>query len=188
MLTILEDLWLDNWYQSILLANRAVSCQRMSSLADGSFTWTPIANLKNSSPFCKSASQFIVLSASLAKSIESLGCSLSIGSTDWHETCVDLDTAVDSSSSEDLGEFLGAVSSGVPDSLIKHDDAANVLLDTRCREKKLTISLSVGVVVLDADSVESLSDGAGGLVSCEDSLARGADLLGSLDELLFEVT
>jgi hypothetical protein len=160
----------------------------MSCLTDSGLTRAPIADLQNSSPFRKSASQFIVLSASLAKSIESLGCGLSVGSTDWHETCVDLDTAVDSSSSEDLGEFLGAVGSGVPDSLIKHDDAADVLLDTRCREKKLTISLSVGVVVLDADSVESLSDGTGGLVSCEDSLARGADLLGSLDELLFEVT
>ena len=95
---------------------------------------------------------------------------------------------MDSSSSEDLGEFLGAVSSGVPDRLVEHDDAADVLLNARCREKELTVSLSVGVVVLDADSVESLSDGAGRLVSCEDSLARGADLLGSLDELLLEVT
>ena len=189
VLAILEDLWLDDWHESILLADRSVSGEGVSGLSDGSLGWaTSWGDLKNSSPFCESASQLIVFSTSLAKSIESLGGGLSVSSADGHEAGVDLDAAVDSSASQDLGELLGAVGGGVSDGLIEHDDSADVLLDAWGREEELTVSLSVGVVVLDADAVESLADGAGGLVGGEDTLAWGADLLRGLDELGLEVT
>jgi len=106
MLSILEDLWLDDWHESVLLADRSVSGEGVSGLLDGGLGWASISNLEHGSPFGESASQGIVLSTSLSKSIKSLSCSLSIGATDWHESSVDLDTAVNASSSQDLSEFL----------------------------------------------------------------------------------
>lgn len=106
MLSILKDLWLDDWHESVLLADRSVSGEGVSGLLDGGLGWASISNLEDGSPFGESASQGIVLSASLSKSIKSLSCSLSIGATDWHESSVDLDTAVNASSSQDLSEFL----------------------------------------------------------------------------------
>jgi len=62
-----------------------------------------------------------------------------------------------------------------------------MLLDPWSGEKKLSVCLSIGVVVLDSDAIESLSNGPGRLVSSQDTLAWSADLLGSLDELLLEI-
>lgn len=78
----------------------------MSSFLDRSLRWTSISNFQNSSPFSESTSQSIIFSASFTKSVESLGSSFTVGSADWDETGVDLDTAVDISASEELAEFL----------------------------------------------------------------------------------
>ena len=160
----------------------------MGSLSDSSLGWASSSNLANGSPLCESASHSIVLSASLTKSIKSLSGSLSISSSNIDESCVDLNTAVNASSSEDLNELLGAIGSGVANSLIEHDDTADVLLNTWGGEKHLSVSLSVGMVVLNANAVESLSNGASGLISSENTLARGADVFAGLDELFLEVT
>jgi len=106
MLTVLEDLWLDDWHETVLLADRTVSGEGMSSLSDSGLSWASTTNFEDSSPFRKSASQSVVLSASLAKSIKTLGGSLTIGSANWDETSVNLDTAMNSSSSQDVGELL----------------------------------------------------------------------------------
>ena len=46
------------------------------------------------------------------------------------ESVVDLDIAVNTSSSEDLNELQGAIGSGITNSLVKHDEIADVLLNT----------------------------------------------------------
>ena len=187
MLTVLKDLWLDDWYETVLLADGTVSGEGVSVLSDGGLGWAAIADLEDSSPFCESASQCVILSASLTKSIKSLCSSLGVGSSDWDETRVDLNTAMNASSSENIYEFLGAIGSGIADSLVKHDYATNMLVDVWSREKELSVCLSVGVVVLDADAIESLANRPGRLVSSKDSLTRSADFLSSLDELGLEV-
>jgi len=112
MITILEDLWLDNWHESVLLADGSVSSKGVSGLLNSGIRWADVLiNLKDGSPFSESASQFVIFSASGTKSIKSLGGCLSIGSSDNLETSVDLDTAVNVSGSEDLAELL--VSSNV---------------------------------------------------------------------------
>jgi len=106
MLTVLEDLWLDDWHETVLLTDRAVSGEGMSSLSDSGLSWASTTNFEDSSPFREPASQSVVFSASLAKSIKTLGGSLTIGSANWDETSVNLDTAMNSSSSQDVGELL----------------------------------------------------------------------------------
>ena len=61
-----------------------------------------------------------------------------------------------------------------------------MLLNVWGGEKKLSVGLSIFVIVLNVDASESLSDGSSALVSGEDSLAWSADLLGGLDEFFLE--
>lgn len=187
MISINEDLWLNDWHESVLLADRSISSERVGSLINGNLGWESISNLEDSSPFSESTSHGIILSASLTKSIESGGGSLIIGSSNWDESAINLNSAVNVSSSEDLSEFL-SILGGISNSLIVHDDSAYVLINLWGGEKELSVSLSVVVVVLDANSIESLSNGSSGLVSSEDSLSWSADFLGSLDEFFLELS
>ena len=55
-------------------------------------------------------------------------------------------------------------------------------------EKKLTVSTSVGLGILNLDWLEATADGASGLVSSEDTFAGSADSLGGGDELILELS
>ena len=136
MITILKDFWLNDWSKSILLADGSVPGKGVSSLSNSSLRWAAVlVDLEDGSPFGKSASQFVVFSASSTKSIKTLGGCLSIGSSDNLETSVDLDTAVNSSSSKHIAELLITGSVAVLDGLVKHDDSTDVLLDVWGGEK-----------------------------------------------------
>ena len=102
------------------------------------------------------------------------------------ESSVDFNTAVDSSSSENIAELLVTCSVGIFDGLVEHDHSTDVLLDVWGGEEKLSVSLSVGMVVLNVDALESLSNSSGRLIGGEDTLAWGANFLACFHELLFE--
>jgi len=55
-----------------------------------------------------------------------------------------------------------------------------VVVDLRGSEEEFTIGLSVFLSVLDVDSSKTLSDGTSALVSSENTLSRGTDLLAGL--------
>jgi hypothetical protein len=189
VVTILKNLWLDDWSETILLADGSISSERVSSLGDGDLRWAAVLlNFEDGSPLGKSASQLVVLGASGTKAVKTLGGSLIISSSDDLESSVDLDTAVNASGSEDVAELF--VSSGIRifDGLVEHDHSTDVLLDVWGREQKLSVGLSIGVGVLNANAVKSLSDGAGRLIGSEDTLSWGADLLASLDQLGFVIS
>ena len=94
-------------------------------------------------------------------------------------------TAVDAAASEEVAETL-AILAGVTHGLVEHDDTTDVLLKIWGSEKKLSVELSVFVGVFDLDSIESLSNGSGTLISGEDSLTWSSDLLGGLHEFFLE--
>jgi hypothetical protein len=97
MISILENLWLDDWYKTILLADRSVSSKGMCGLFDCHLGWKTIGwvNLEHSSPFSESASHRVVFGASLTESIKTLGSSLLFGSSNNLKTSIDLNTAMD---------------------------------------------------------------------------------------------
>ena len=135
----------------------------MSSLSDGQFAWAPIANLKYGSPLSKSASHLIVLCTSFAKAVETLSSSFFVCSSHDLETCVYLNTTLDSSFIEEVAELL-AIFAAISSGFVEHNDSADVLLDAGSCEKQLSVGLSVFVIVLYIDSVESLTDSASGLI------------------------
>jgi hypothetical protein len=189
MVTVNQDLWLNDWDKTVLLADRSVSGKSVGVGSDSSLGWEARCwvDLEDSSPLGKSYSHSVVLGTSLAKSIKSLSGSLIWASAEVNDTSVHLDSAVNSSSLENLNES-GSIGSIVSDSLVEHDHSTDVLLDSWGSEEKLSVSNSVFVGILNGDSIESLSNGSGGLVSCEDSLSWGADFLCDLDELILELS
>lgn len=87
--------------------------------------------------------------------------------------------------SEQLHEVLPIIGLLV-DGLLEHDHATDVFLNPWCREEKLTICASVGLIVFDLDRIESLSNGSGALVGSENTFAGSGDLSCSLNELVLE--
>ena len=57
--SVSKNLWLDDWHETIILADRTVAGQGMGSLIDGKLTWESIADFKDCSPFGKSAALVI---------------------------------------------------------------------------------------------------------------------------------
>ena len=154
----------------------------MSSLSDGSLgRATSWGDLKNSSPFREPASQRIVFSASLAEAVETLGGGLAIGSADWHETGVDLDTTMDAAISEDFGEFDSRFGC-VPNGFVEHDNAADILTQPRSCKEELAICLPIGMGILDIDLVEPLSDRTSRLIRSQYTFTRCTDLSSCLDQ------
>ena len=185
MRSIGQNLWLDDWHESVVLADGSVSGQSVGGLIDCELAWHSVADLENCSPLGKSASFVIECFCSGSESIQSLSRVFPVGSSEHDKSLVELDSGVDASASEELDKVLTLVSCLV-DCLFEHDDSADVLLDAWGLEEELTVCSSVGLVVLDLDLIEPLSDGSRALVSSEDALAWSGDLAGSLDELVSE--
>ena len=183
--TILQDFGLDDGHETVLLTDGAVAGKRVSGLTDSQLGGKAVTNLEDSSPFGEAAAQLVVLGASLAEAIETLSGGLLLGATNNLQASVDLDTAVDASAAEQVTEAL-AILARVLDGLVEHDNTADVLLKLRSREEQLTVGLAVLVRVLNVDAIETLADGAGGLVGSEDTLAGSANLLGGFDEFFLE--
>ena len=183
--SISEDLWLDDWHETILLADSSVSSKSVGSLTDREITWHTISDLKDSSPFGKSAALVIESLGAASKSIKTLSSILISGSWENDETLVQLDTGMDSLASQQLHE-VGTVGSSLVDGLLVHDHTGDVLLNSLSGKEELTVGTSVGLSVLNLDAVESLSNSSSGLVGGEDTLSSGADFTGSLNKLGLE--
>lgn len=80
---------------------------------------------------------------------------------------------------------VSAVSSRLVKGFIEEDDSTDVLLKSWGCEEKLSVVSPVGLVVLNADLLESSADGAGTLISSEDAKAGSSKLLSILDEFFF---
>jgi hypothetical protein len=63
-----------------------------------------------------------------------------------------------------------------------------VVEGARGGEEELTEGTAVVLNVLDVDAGEALADGASGLVRSKDTLARGADVVSVLDELICRIS
>lgn len=184
--TVREDLWLDDWHETSMLADLSISSQRVGSLGDGNFRWASIVgDLQDSSPLGESGSHFVVLLGSLRKAIQSHGDSLISGTLDDGNTSINLDSSENTLVSEDLGQW-GSIGGVLSDSLVVHDSTTDVLVETLGGVKELSVVISVLLGVLDIDCLESLSAGSVGLIGSQDTFAWGGEELGIGHELFGE--
>lgn len=186
MISVSENLWLNDWHQAVVLANGSVSGQRVSSLVDGQLGWSPVANLEHGSPLGKAAPLLVEGLCAGCQAVQTLRGRLVIGAAQNDQTLVEFDASVDVSRTEQLNEVL-ALGRSLVNRLLKHDHTRDVLFDFWCGEKELAIVAAISLVVLHRDRIESLSDGARGLVSSQDSLAGGRDLTRRPNQFFFEV-
>jgi len=178
-----EDLWLNDWHKTVLLADSSVSGESVGGLSDRELTWHTVTNLEDSSPLGEAAALVIERLSTASKSIKTLSGVLPVGSWKDNKSLIELNTGVDSLGSKELNK-VSSISSSLVDSLLEHDDSGNVLLNSLSGEKELTVSSSVSLGVLNSNSIESLSDGSGGFISSEDTLSWGTDLTGGLDKFV----
>ena len=106
-----QDLRLDNGDESVVLADSGVSCKGVRILCNSKRSGLVLCSVdvKDSSPLGESAALIVVGLAPGGKSVESLGGSLTISSTDVHDSRVNLDSSVDVLLLEKLHEVLAFI-------------------------------------------------------------------------------
>jgi hypothetical protein len=120
--SVLEDLWLNNWDKTGVLADGSISCERVSGLFNGLFRWAAVCfvNLDNGSPLSESDSHSVVLFGSSGHTVETHSGSLVIGSFNGGKTGIDLDSGNNALGSEAIDE-LSSVQSRVSSGLVIQD-------------------------------------------------------------------
>jgi hypothetical protein len=187
MRSINKDLRLNNGHQTVLLADDGVASQTLGIQVNGQLGWLIRANLENSTPLGKAGTSLVVLGAALSKVIMALGGGLLVGANNLNGTLVDLDAGEDTTLLEDINKGL-AILGLLVEGLLKEDHTAEVLEGTRGAEEELTEGTAVLFNVLDIDAGKALADGAGGLISSKDTLARGANVGSVLGQLLCKIS
>jgi hypothetical protein len=129
---------------------------------------------RQNSPLGEPSAGSVVLLAPLVEVVQALSAGLAGSARDLNGTLVDLDTGDDTLLLHDLDEG-GAIVALVEESLLIADGAGDPLAEAGGGEEQLTVVAAVLLGVLNADRVESLGNRVGGLVSGEDTLARGGN-------------
>jgi len=187
MRAIDEDLWLHNRNQTILLADDGIASKTLSIQVNGKLRWLVGANLEDSTPLGKAGTGLVVLGTALAKVIMALGGGLLVSASNLNGALVDLDARENASLIEDINEGL-AILGLLVQGLLEEDHTTYVLKGTRAAEQELTEGTAVLLDVLNVDAGKTLANGASGLISCKDTLSRGANVGSILDELICKIT
>ena len=182
MRAVSEDLRLDDWDETVVLADGSVAGKSVGGLTNRDHRWASTTNLENSSPFGEAASFCVEGSGTSTKTVETLSGSLIVCSHNRNESLIELDTGFNSSGAEELNKVC-TILGGLIDSLLVHDDARDVFLDRWGSEEKLSVCTSVGLSILNLDGIKALSDGSSALISSQDTFAWSADFLCGSNEL-----
>ena len=116
-----------------------------------------------------------------------LGGGLLISASNLNGPLVNLDAGESASLLEDIDEGL-AILGLLVQGLLEEDHTTYVLEGTRAAEQELTEGTAVLLNVLDIDAGKTLANGSSGLISCKDTLPRGANVGSVLDELICKMT
>ncbi len=130
MVTVHEDLWLDDGHNSRLLAKGGVSSQSVRVGADAIVRGEALSDGDYSAPLGEACPELSVFSKSLAESIETLGDFLTWEASEVSCSLVNLDPRQDPLFAQDIDE-RSAFGSVLPQGLIKENDAADVIGEAR---------------------------------------------------------
>jgi len=185
VLSVHQDLGLNDGNESVLLADGSISSQTVGILQHGKRSGAALLgiNLEHGSPLGKSSSGFVELLASSSEIVQSQGGGLlgSVGNDGG--SLVDLDANLDAQLVEHLSKG-GSISSLLEQSLLVQDHSRDVVLESLRSEEEFSVVSSVVLVVLDGNLLESLPNGSSGLISSEDSMSSGCDEVRRLDEFV----
>ncbi len=152
---------------------------------DGVVAGRTVADGEHRAPLGEAGAGFTVLDQALAEAVEALGDGLVLAAVDQRlDAPVDLDARDHAPGGQALRERL-AVQALLEQGFLEQDHAAGVLLEAGRGEQQIAVGLAVGLGVLDTDLVETLLDGAGGLVGGQQALAGGDHRQSGFAENLF---
>lgn len=177
VVTIWEDFWLNNWADTVLLADGGIASEGPGDFTDGELTWEVSGDFDDVSPFGETEAQGIVLFATFGEVIKTKGGLFTLSSWNILETFVEFNSCDNVLGLEKFNEVL-AIFGGLLDGFFVEDDTGNGFLEVWGGEKEFTVSATVLLVVLEIDGGEFLADGTCALISSEDTEAWSSDGLG----------
>lgn len=186
VITIHEDLGLDDGHEAVSLGNGGVLGEGEGVLGDGGGGRGVVGDTEDGTPLAEASTSSVVLLATLVKIGDTLGVSLLIAERDVLGTLIGLDTEDDVLLGQVLDKRLVGLSVSLEEGLLEKDNTGDVLLKLRGGEEKLAVVTAVLTSVGDVDVLEALANGASGLISSKDTLAGSDNGVSGLNEFLTE--
>src|SRR5690606_13335972 len=178
-----QHLRLHHRHDALLLAQGRVAGQGVAVGLDAGTRGHVLADGDDGAPLGETGAQLRVLLQAVAQAVQALGDQLAGEAGQRHGALVDLDDRDHAGIGHHLGEGH-AVAGGLADGLVIEDGAGDVVAQTRGGQQHFPVGAAVLLGALDADGLETLLDGVGGLIDGDDALARGHHGLGGLGELV----
>lgn len=175
VLTVQEDLGLNDGDETGVLSNGGVAGEAVSAVTDGDGGGTG-GDGDDGAPLGETSALLVVLGATLGEAVETGAPGLSVGVGEGVESLVDLDTGDDAVIVEAV-DHGSATTSVLEEGLLEKDGTRDELAETGGGNEELTVSLTVLDGVFEADRFQALTAGSVGLVHGQDALTRGCDLL-----------
>lgn len=135
VVTVREDLGLDDRDYPGALADGGVTGEDVGVLEDGELRGTVLLDFKDATPFGEVTAVLLVLDATGLEVVETLGRALVVGSEEWYHTGVDLDTGDYVALLQEVDEGSSVVGLLVQ-GLVEQDNTRNVLADDILFKKK----------------------------------------------------
>jgi len=176
---ILQDLGLDDGDETVDLADGGITGEVVGGLLNGELRRHLLSSvdLQDGSPLGETSTLGIVLLATLIEAIKTHGGGLTIGTGEDGESLIDLDTGDDALLLQKL-DHLDTLGVLLEEGLLVEDGTRDVLTEFRGGEKERPVGGTVLNSVLDTGGIETLLDGASGLIGGQDTLVGGADSIG----------
>ncbi len=166
--SIHQDFRLDDRHDPRLLTQRRVARQRFRVGVDGIAARNSGADIDHRAPLRKFRAQLVILGEPLAQPIEAFGNGLAGKTGQRLRSQVDFD-ARQHSMLREIGRERHAVLGLLAQGLVIQDDAADVFRGPGSGKQHFTIRTPILFRGLELDGVEALLDGAGALVSSQNS-------------------
>merc|ERR1719386_585205 len=177
MLTVKQDLWLDDWNEARGLADACIASQSVRRLGHGKLGVVPDSN--GSTPLGETSACLVVVNSTLLQVIQAPAPTFTLLATDQrYEPGVDFDAGDDTVLFGEINHQF-SVRRLLIQGLREQDSATAVLAETLRAQQQLPPSLAIGFRVFHANGLQPDATGSVGLVHGQNSLAwRGQRLDG----------
>ena len=130
------------------------------------------ADVDDRAPLGETGAETVIFREPLAQPVETLGDGLVREIGEGLRALVDLDAGEDAKRCEVLRE-RHAGAGALAQRLVVQDHTADGLVEAGGREQHLAVELAIRCGGFERDGIETLRDGAGAFIGCEDPLTGG---------------
>lgn len=125
VIAIGQNFRLNNWHNTLRLANRSVTCQHVGILQDGLIAGSVLSDFQDATPLGKVTAVLLVLGTTGGQIVQTLGGAFVFGAHQIDNALVDLDAGNDAFLLENVNERCASIVFLVQ-RFVEEDDAGNV--------------------------------------------------------------